>query len=181
MINKFKNKVRGFTLIETLVAILILVTAITGPLTLAYKGFAAATVARDQITAFYLAQDALEYIRFARDTNRLSGGDWMTGVGGTASVVDLSNCRSSNNCYFDAAGLFPTTVQLCSGACPFMKFDPTAGTYQYTNGNTTTYRRTVNIITVNANEVIASTTVTWQSVNGVNRSATLFEGLTNWP
>src|SRR3990167_9485995 len=87
-----KSKVkRGFSLIETLVAVLLLATAITGPLTIASKSFLVATVAKDQVTAFYLAQDAVEYVRFARDSNKLSGSDWLSG-----SVVDLDNCVSTN-------------------------------------------------------------------------------------
>ena len=60
MTHLFKQKIaRGFTLIETLIAVLILTTAIAGPLTIASKGLTATLVAKDQISAFYLAQDAV--------------------------------------------------------------------------------------------------------------------------
>jgi prepilin-type N-terminal cleavage/methylation domain-containing protein len=62
---------RGFTLIETLVAVTLLSIAITAPMTLTTKSLAAAYYARDQITAFHLAQEALEAIRHARDHNVL--------------------------------------------------------------------------------------------------------------
>jgi prepilin-type N-terminal cleavage/methylation domain-containing protein len=65
--DKFKkNTIRtssGFTLIETLVAIFILVLATTGPLSFAQSGLRASFVARDQVVAFYLAQDAIETIK----------------------------------------------------------------------------------------------------------------------
>ena len=58
---------RGFTLLETFVAITILMFAVVGPLTIVSKALNASYDSRDQITAFYLAQDAIEYIRNVRD------------------------------------------------------------------------------------------------------------------
>ena len=59
---------------ETLIAVLVLSLAITGPLTIAQKGLQAALISKDQDTAFYLARDAVEYVRFVRDTNCLKAG-----------------------------------------------------------------------------------------------------------
>src|SRR3989344_5745503 len=62
---------RGFTLIETLVAVTLLSVAITAPMSLTTRSLAAAYYARDQITAFHLAQEAIESVRHARDHNIL--------------------------------------------------------------------------------------------------------------
>jgi len=59
----------AFTLVETLVAISILMMSVTGPLYYASESLKAAVYARDQITAFYLAQDAFEQVRKIRDDN----------------------------------------------------------------------------------------------------------------
>ena len=59
----------GYTLIEALVAITIIVFATVGPLTLAAKSLAESQYVRDQITAFYLAQETLEIVRHTRDVN----------------------------------------------------------------------------------------------------------------
>src|ERR1035437_7381734 len=72
----------GFTLVETLVAIAILMIAIAGPLTVAEKGLSASIYARDQLMASYLAQDAMESIKNIVDSNELdkaNGGttDWL--------------------------------------------------------------------------------------------------------
>jgi hypothetical protein len=81
---------KGFTIIETLVAISILMIAIAGPLTIAHKGLLAALYAHDQVTASYLAQDAMEYLKNVRDNNVKSGRDWLTGFSG-CTVVDAAD------------------------------------------------------------------------------------------
>ena len=63
------QKIRGFSLIETLIAVTILMIAITGPLALVQAGLFSSNHERNQITATYLAQEALEYIRSVRDSN----------------------------------------------------------------------------------------------------------------
>lgn len=63
---------KGFTIIETLVAIAILMISIAGPLTIAEKGYNAGILARDQVIAAYLAQDALEYIKNIKDNNLMA-------------------------------------------------------------------------------------------------------------
>ena len=50
---------KGFTLIETLVAVSLLTVAIVAPMTLTARSLSAAYYARDQITAFHLAQEAI--------------------------------------------------------------------------------------------------------------------------
>lgn len=57
-----KNK-KGFTIIETLVAVTILMISIVGPLTIAQKSLMASIYARDQVTASFLAQDIIEKIK----------------------------------------------------------------------------------------------------------------------
>jgi prepilin-type N-terminal cleavage/methylation domain-containing protein len=53
---------KGFTLIETLVAVTILIIGVIGPLTIAARGIADGFFARNQIAANYLAQEAVEVI-----------------------------------------------------------------------------------------------------------------------
>ncbi len=58
---------RGFTLIESLVAVSILMVAIVSPMTIAQKGLGSAMFSKDQMTASFLAQDAIEFIKNKRD------------------------------------------------------------------------------------------------------------------
>jgi Tfp pilus assembly protein PilV len=100
---------KGFTIIETLVAITILMVAIVGPLTVAYKGLAAAVYARDQMIGSYLAQDAMEYIKNMRDNNLLLGQPWLNGLslclstgGGTCRIDtitgEVNSCLIGSTC-----------------------------------------------------------------------------------
>ncbi len=94
-----KNKQKAFTLIETLIAISILTIALTGPLAIIASSLRSSYFARDQITAYYLAQEAIEYIRNKRDQNGLQGSavaaeDWLHGVA-TDSDLDPADPNSS--------------------------------------------------------------------------------------
>lgn len=138
-----KNSKRGFTLIEMLVAVVLLTAAITGPMSIASKGLTASIVAKDQITAFFLAQDAVEYARFIRENNKLcinmnqanpgscpSATTWLAGLDGTSNQhlivgnnLDGNNgdCVSPNGlraCYMDPVRDFITscTSNNCSTA-----------------------------------------------------------------
>jgi type II secretory pathway pseudopilin PulG len=69
----FKN---GFTIIETLVAISILMIAIAGPLTVAGKGYTSAIDARNQSEASLLAQESLEYLNNLKDNKIFPFASW---------------------------------------------------------------------------------------------------------
>jgi prepilin-type N-terminal cleavage/methylation domain-containing protein len=65
------KKENGFTLVETLVAISILLVIIIGPMTIAQKGIQNAQFAREQLTAVFLAQEAIEGVRELRDNDAI--------------------------------------------------------------------------------------------------------------
>lgn len=73
------NTKKGFTLVETLIAISILMIAIASPINLAQKALSSAVLSRDQMTASFLAQDGLEAIKNLRDqvAVRSNSTDWL--------------------------------------------------------------------------------------------------------
>ncbi len=85
---------RGFTLVETLVAITVLLLSISAPLTIAAKALFAAYYSRDQITAYYLAEEAIEYVKNARDTTFLNDvlNDEVPVVGNQNWLLGLEDC-----------------------------------------------------------------------------------------
>lgn len=191
MINKLRHLLRakrGFTLVETLVAVFILMTSIAAPLTVASRALMTALVAKDQITAFYLAQDAVEYIRFARDTNKLVAADWLTGQGGTGTGIDLTNCISSNGCYLDSTSQNPITPTACATACSTplasgSKYLLKSNTGQFAySGSPTIYVRKVTITPIagTVDEVLLTVYVYWADTGYVTRQVVIKENLFNW-
>ncbi len=193
--NRLKKVLSGFTLIETLVAIFILSIAITGPLTIAARGLGTALIAKDQTTAFYLAQDAIEYVRYVRDSNCLAAGSQANGCPNGSWLNGLTNCISSNGtkaCYFDSLGNFPSAPTACSDVnCSLnpMYFDPSNNTYDYNTSGTTrsVFTRIVTIVTpvgtspnINSNEAAITAEVTWHDVSGATHSVTTREDIYNW-
>lgn len=83
---------KGFTIIETLVAIAVLMIAIAGPLVIASKGLTAALYSKDQMIASFLAQESMEVIKNIRDTEFKNGRDAFSPMG---------NCDSGKPCDAD--------------------------------------------------------------------------------
>lgn len=174
----------GFTLIETLVAVLVLMTAIAGPLTIASKGLQATLVAKDQNTAFYLAQDAIEYVRYVRDTNKLKGQAWLSGLDGTAngfSAVDTGlgagACTSVNGCTVDS---IQDSIATCAGTgCAVLRYNSGLNRFEYASGITSIYRRTVSL-QVTGSEALVRVTVTWSDQGALVRTVTVNEVIEDW-
>ncbi|PJE73760.1 MAG: hypothetical protein COV02_00915 [Candidatus Terrybacteria bacterium CG10_big_fil_rev_8_21_14_0_10_41_10] len=143
----FKEKYKkGFTLVETLVAVTILTSAIAGPMTFAIKNISAASVAQDQLVAFELAQEPFEYVRNVRDSNLLYNIDAAEPVDWLAGLED---CTNGDVCYIDTTKDKKTekVVSKCeSSDCrdSNLKRKDDKG-YQYADGDYSGFKRTVNI------------------------------------
>lgn len=170
------NKQRGFTLIETLVAISLLTIAVVAPMALTTQSLAGAYYARDQVTAFFLAQEAIEGVRSVRDGNILA-----TGLGTPTDL--MSGIPSTNGSPFTIdVHTNPVTMTACpAGGCPPLQTD--GELYGYQAGWTATnFIRSVSATYVpgTTNEVVISATVTWQTAAFQRRTFTLSENLYRW-
>lgn len=128
---KIINKKTGFTLLETLVAIAVFMTAILGPTALAVYSMRSLSHGRDQVTAYYLAEDALEYIKNKKDSNKIDGNEWTDG---------LSECVQEGlkkRCYIDTINetetkCDPLIVWPNSGTCSVkLNYHSDTGFYDY--------------------------------------------------
>lgn len=167
------KSIAAFTLLETLVAVAVLLMALLGPFTIAQQSLKSAYYARDQVTAFYLAQEGIEFVRAARDQNYLSGNsgeDWLTGIGDTCTA---------GPCTVD----FPNfTYAACGGGgCPALRVSQGGGLYNHANGDFSPFTRQVRLTPspTNPDEVTVAVTISWTSA-GVPRVFTLQEHLFNW-
>ncbi|MFA6969109.1 MAG: type II secretion system protein [Candidatus Paceibacterota bacterium] len=104
------QKKRGFTLIETMIAITILTLAIAGPIFTASRAIIAAQIARDQLIATYLAQEGIEYVRAMRDDEFLSAyqaGGASVSSAAWAGFITGSNASSITQCRASTCTLDP--------------------------------------------------------------------------
>lgn len=186
---------RGFTIIETLVAIFILLISITGPLAFAQGGLRASFVARDQVVAFYLAQDAIESIKNIRDNDALDGEEWLDTLKGWGCVSGPGGTMDSP-CELDTAGGTPAgqtiTPRSCStdpgNTCRAMKFDDNDGRKlfrwsQETGAgiSTSKFRRTVWVHEVVADrEAQIVIEVAWDTNFFSDRRVVVQENIYNW-
>ena len=67
----YYNKQSGFSLVETLVAVSLLLIIIVGPMSISAKTAKSSSFASEQVQAFFLAQEGLELVQKARDDLRL--------------------------------------------------------------------------------------------------------------
>ncbi len=123
--NQRLKSISGFTLIEALVAISILMIAIASPMTLAQKGLSGAILSKDQMIASFLAQDAIEAVKNIRDQIAVSqvSGDWLAGNGNQF----LANCicdPTASNCNFDVK--LPNSPVFCQINTTASTWDSTA-------------------------------------------------------
>ena len=164
---KKANKKAGLTLIETLVAISVLMVAVSGALSLSYKSLSSATFAKDQITAYYLAQDAMESVKNLRDEAFFSNANWMARLGPCGNT----------KCKIDPLSL---SVSDCGNTCMPLNFDEITGLYSYGNSlPASIYTREIQLIRENNHEELLVVTINWQS-GGINKSFTVKETIFDW-
>ena len=183
--NKIHASQHGFTLLEALIGISIVVIAITATFGATQSGLKSAIESRDQITAFYLAQEGIEYIRNARDTNTINSQPWLTGIAALAS----DPCFFGSACAVDAVKSASNPPQRCTQLSPFFCTNirqdltvssATYGMYGYTTSapawTLTNFNRQIQLTSINANEIIVTVTMRW----GTNSSFVAKESLLNW-
>jgi prepilin-type N-terminal cleavage/methylation domain-containing protein len=165
---------RGFTLVETLVAIAVVMIAVVGPYYSVQQAIMASNAARDQLIASSLAQEAVENIYFLRNSNYLAGRSWLW---------NMSDCMTTDGCYvLPVSG--GTPVSCGAGGCPALRMCTVFGytIYSSTNcsGTTSRFTRTVKIETIAADkQVLVTVRVNWVT-NGRSYVVVVNENLYNW-
>lgn len=117
---------------------------------LAQSSIAANTYAQVQVSANYLAGEAIEYVRNIRDTNFIqNNADWLAHI--------PAQCYTTTGCDVDTVN--PTVNEgftapnACVSGCPALQFSTTNGYYQHQTGAYSAFTRTVYITKITNNGV----------------------------
>jgi prepilin-type N-terminal cleavage/methylation domain-containing protein len=181
----FYIRERGFTLIETMVAVSILTLAVAGPLFTANRAIVAAQIARDQLTASSLAQEGIEYVRAMRDNEFL--GAYPTDAGWANFISGIENYCLGALCTLDpiardmgyGSGL---ALEPCSGSCtPLYRRSDGMYTQQSGGGSNvqTIFTRTIQVTRVTATDEKIASVVSWDS-HGTRYAVSISDHLTPW-
>ncbi len=197
---------RAFTLLEVLVAVLLLSFTVAALLTLVSDSVTSATYGKNDITATYMGQEALDYFRNVRDTQLHQGAvistwdDFLRGVDSSfvnefGDPVGGVDCYSQTGCELDIFGLnLPGAVPFvrgCALGCTEIKKVILGGIPHYTinrssSGTPTSFVRTIKLkqptgsaFSKGTDVLLVEVTVTWH--NGVSLRSKIFtETLYNW-
>ena len=136
-----KSLESGFTVLESIVAIGVLSAAIAGAFTAIQTNLSQSIIVKDEVKAFYLAQEAVEIIRNARDHNQLeritdpaSTVTWLTGI--SEDVSD--HCYFGKVCRMEVSSPSPDNFETCDasewGYCPVLRKNASSFIYGYNYG-----------------------------------------------
>lgn len=152
----------GYSLVEVLVAVSVLLLAIVGPLTIASKGLQNASTAKQQTTAFFLAQEGLEAVAKLRDEGALEVYDGSASdVWSTMEAINTGGaCTSDEPCGVDIES--DTPLFLCSGStCDLYLMSSGRARYAHdASGEVTNYHRELTI-DVDTERAYVQSIVTW--------------------
>lgn len=170
---------RGFTLVETLVAISIFSLSILGLLSVLSQGIADINYAKQKMVAEYLAQEGIEYVRNMRDTYALYDPD--SGQDGWNDFkTKLAPCIAAT-CGFDTqkGALEAGSVFQCPPENCYLFLSGGAYNLSIYGGTGTAFRRRIQVSQVTADEMQVYSRVDWVQGSGT-REVTFYESLFNW-
>ncbi len=180
---------KGFTLVETIVGVTILVAAIAGPMTLAASSLRASRDARLELIATHLAEEGVEVIHNVRDNNASNYpvGSWLNTI--------VPNC-SAPGCVVDITQQDPSLVWLpsaivsCVPDCTLIApvyYNPSTGLYRQSAlalgapWTKTNFTRVITVTTVDATrQVRVVATVSYLGFGGNIKKVTINDDLYNW-
>ncbi len=188
---KIKNNTqKAFTLVETLVAISIFSMSLVAVMTLLGQGVGDTNYAKRKLTAEYLAQEGIEYIRNMRDTYIISASSTSSGWSQFSAKLadDDADCTSQHGCIFKPEGI-TSTITMPFYTCQAewctdypIQYNSTTGSYGYAAGTNSGYSRIIKTSVVggtNGNQIKVTSTVSW--MQGLRRFNVSFsEVLFNW-
>ena len=169
----------GYSLVEVLVAIAVLMLAIIGPITIAAQGIKAAQFSREQTVAYFLAQEGLEIFFALRASAGLAYIDGQSTNSFPWSNLDALDpgCDTSSQCVLGIDfrdNTLDNNLVYCGGSdvsnCQlyFDDTNPARAAYSHDSslGDVSPYQRTISIIQIGSNSHMRRlrSLVSWDSI-----------------
>ncbi len=194
----------GFTLLETIIALSLILAAVVGPVAVVTRSISSFPSAKNRLAALHLAQEGIEIVRLVRENNvlcdQLNGKpkwDWERHPSGSGSM--------DGTWEVDATQIGPEGIT-CGGnpVIPMPLFspaqagvgnqnlsrDPATGLVGYGGAEPTIFRRTVTVRSppdnedqannINKNDQMDVISRVWWDERGVRKEVELRERLYNW-
>lgn len=109
-----KQQTSGFTLVEVLVAIVILTTVITVPITIIAQHLTINAQSEQRVRAMFLTQEIIEQVRYTRDVDVLHDNIWFTHLSSSDNITnDYRGCLVSESDWLNN----PETAPFCRVLC----------------------------------------------------------------
>lgn len=182
---KYTNKNSGFTIVETLIAIVIFSFSVAGMVVVASGGIKDLTLGRNRLVANYFAQEGIELVRNVRDTYLMDPTNtWanfrstLLAACATGCAIDYSKITGSPQVFL-APPLLQTCPTVITGAC-VIKEDTLTGAYgPLVGGSDTVFTRAIVFTSSNSDEMGVRVVVKWQ--HGLSQqSVSVGESIYHW-
>jgi len=161
----FGNKNKGFTLIELIVTIFVILIGVLGAYSVIQQILSYTSFVNSKLTAAYLAQEGVEIVKNIRDTNWLEREGWNNGLAEGDWRADYND------------------LDLLPYGGNFLNFETASGFYGYDSGNPTKFKRKITIdpnIDPNGNDILEVTILVEWTEKGKTHQITVREDLYNW-
>ena len=186
----------AFTLLETLVALAVILAALGGPVTLVTRGIFGSSFSKNRLIAANLAEEGVELIRLIREQNVMcaikggSGTKWDTDFDGTGTLTSAGPKTIDAVDMFTRSCVSGVTVKnpRRGGNCGTtgLRIDA-AGRYNHVSGAPTIFTRCVDVVRPVADEgsipkqdiMEVISRVEWNE-KGTPRNFEVGERLYNW-
>ncbi|MCX6813273.1 MAG: hypothetical protein NTV77_02180 [Candidatus Azambacteria bacterium] len=160
-LGKLNKNMAGFTLMETIVAVGLIVVGLVAALALITTSLFYVSNIQDRLAAANLMAEGIEVVRNIRDNNWIQNLSWNDGL-----------ANGDYQTSYNSTALSPY------GGNPLL-FDSGSGLYNYSSGTATSYVRKISIVNLSSYEIRIIATVTWQR-RGITYSSSAEDHLFNW-
>ncbi len=162
MRDRFRND-SGYILIESIIAITIVVVGLLGIFSLLSRSLSLNRVVSDRFVAAYIAAEGIEIVKNMIDNNILAGKPWNAGLATGTYEADDSD------------------MALRADGHTLLRFDSGTGAYGYSEPVLTAIRRAITIdVSPDGQEIAVGSRASWTTRGGGKFDIYLEEHLFNW-